>query len=90
MDAELLGALVVSRLSADGQHARPNASLITARLSCDTARLPCLELVDLGGIVADAARHSSAGLPHVTSDSRPRTRANAISKPVLQVRGSER
>jgi hypothetical protein len=62
MDAEHLGALVVPRLSADGQHARPNVSEITARRSCDTARLRCLELVDLGGILADAARHSSAGL----------------------------
>ena len=74
MDAELLGALVVPRLSADGQHARPNSSEITARRSCDTFRLPCLELVDLGGIVADAARHSSAGLPQ--------RRASAARRPV--------
>jgi hypothetical protein len=62
MDAEHLGALVVSKRSADGQHPRPNATEITARRSRDTARLPCLELVDLGGILADAGRHSSVGL----------------------------
>jgi hypothetical protein len=62
MDAEHLGAPAVPRLRTDGQNARPDASEITARRSRDTFRLPCLELVDLGGIVANAARHSSAGL----------------------------
>lgn len=74
MDAEHLGALVVPRLSADGQHARPNSSEITARRSRDTFRLPCLELVDLGGIVADAAGHSRARLPQ--------RRAWAVRRPV--------
>lgn len=74
MDAEHLGALVVPRLSGDGQNARPDASEITARRSRDTAPLRCLELVDLGGIVADAARHSSAGLAQ--------RRASAARRPV--------
>lgn len=74
MDAEHLGALVVPPLSADGQHARPDASEVTARRSCDTFRLPCLELIDLGGIVADAARHSNAGLAQCP--------ASAVRRPV--------
>ena len=73
MDAELLGPLVVSPLSADGQHARSNASEIMARRSCDTLQLPDSELVDVGGMVAGAA-HSSAGLAQ--------RRASAVQRPV--------